>query len=154
MKKKRTKSQQPRLPFHHSGGEKTIIYTDGASRGNPGNAGIGVILKSDNKSIEKIKSYLGIRTNNQAEYEALITALKKVNKSHLHIFTDSLLLANQITGKWRVKNPNLGPLYKKAKELISGFEHVSIIHIGREQNKEADRLANEAIDGYLNRSGE
>jgi ribonuclease HI len=150
--KKRTRLQQHRLPLGGEDDEKTVIYTDGASRGNPGDAGIGVVFQSGKTVVEKIKLYIGKKTNNQAEYEALITALEKakeLGKSHLHIFTDSQLLANQITGKWQVKDQHLGKLHRKAKDLIRNFEDFTITHIRREQNREADRLANQAIDDYL-----
>jgi ribonuclease HI len=130
----------------------TRIYIDGASRGNPGASGLGVLIKDREGNIRRIKRYLGILTNNQAEYEALIAALKaakELKKSHLKIYTDSLLLANQINGVWRVHNPKIRALHKKAKELISEFEGVEIKHIPRELNREADRLANEAIDEYF-----
>jgi len=157
MKKKKNRLQQHRLPLHGDGDEKTVIHTDGAARGNPGRAGIGVVLKYDDEHTEEIKSYLGVRTSNQAEYEALIAALKKAKeqrKSYLHIFSDSQLIVNQINGKWRVKNPNIVGLYREARELIRGFSNVAVTHVRRELNTEADRLANEAIDDYLNEAGE
>lgn len=155
--KKRTRLQQHRLPLIGDDEEKTVIYTDGAARGNPGDAGIGIVFQSGNTVIEKIKLYIGEKTNNQAEYEALIAALEKakeLQKPHLHVFTDSLLLANQITGKWKVRDENLGKLHKKAKDLIRNFKNFTITHIRREQNREADRLANQAIDDYLKSRGE
>jgi ribonuclease HI len=127
------------------------IYIDGASRGNPGRSGAGVLIKDKNGNIYKIKRNLGILTNNQAEYEALITALqsaKELKRSHLKIYTDSSLLANQINGNWHVRDSKIRVLYKKARELIAEFEQIEIEYIPRELNREADRLANEAIDEY------
>lgn len=127
------------------------IYIDGASRGNPGRSGAGIFIKDTNGGIQSIKKYLGILTNNQAEYEALINALraaKELKKTHLKIYSDSLLLVNQINGSWRARDSNIQALFKKAKGLIKGFKQVEIHHIPRELNKEADRLANAAIDEY------
>ncbi len=127
------------------------IYIDGASRGNPGRSGAGILIKETNGSTHRIKRYLGILTNNQAEYEALINALKaakELKKNHLRIYSDSLLLVSQINGNWRTRNPNILALSKKARSLIKGFKHVEVHHIPRELNREADRLANAAIDEY------
>jgi ribonuclease HI len=127
------------------------IYIDGASRGNPGMSGVGVLIKDKDGNIYKIKRNLGILTNNQAEYEALITALqsaRELKKKHLKIYTDSSLLANQINGNWRVRDSKIAVLCKKAKELIAEFGRVEIEHISRELNREADKLANIAIDEY------
>jgi ribonuclease HI len=127
------------------------IYIDGASRGNPGRAGAGILMKDTDGSIHKLKKALGILTNNQAEYQALINALKaakELKKTHLKIHSDSLLLVNQINGIWRIRDSNILTLSKKAKSLLRGFKHVEIHHIPRELNKEADRLANAAIDEY------
>ncbi len=135
----------------------TLIYTDGASRGNPGRAGIGVVLRSDGALLGTIKAYIGIRTNNQAEYEALIAALKKARElgsRRLQIFTDSQLLANQVNGLWKIKDPTLRGLYEKVRSLMRGFDSVTVTHVRRELNKEADRLANEAIDDYIDKVGE
>ncbi len=147
-----TNFKQPSLPLSKIELATAEIYIDGASRGNPGNSGVGVLIKDREYNTHKIKRYLGILTNNQAEYEALITALnsaKELKKSHLKIYTDSLLLANQINGMWRVNNPKIAALHKKARELIKEFRHVEVKHIPRELNREADKLANQAIDEYL-----
>lgn len=127
------------------------IYIDGASRGNPGRSGVGVLIRDVDGSIHEIKRDIGFATNNQAEYEALITALnsaKELKKNHLKIYTDSSLLANQINGKWRVRDSKIAALWKCAKKLIAEFEEVEIKHIPRELNREADRLANRAVDEY------
>ncbi|HEX9831355.1 MAG TPA: ribonuclease HI family protein [Thermodesulfobacteriota bacterium] len=143
--------KQPSLPLSKIDKATVEIYIDGASRGNPGNSGAGVLIRDKVGNIHKIKRSLGILTNNQAEYEALITGLnsaKELKKGHLKIYTDSLLLANQINGIWRVTNPKIVALHKKARELIKDFRQVEVEHIPRELNREADKLANEAIDEY------
>ncbi|MEE9252746.1 MAG: ribonuclease HI family protein [Thermodesulfobacteriota bacterium] len=150
----KTKGQAPhqRSLSFPEGGEKTEIFIDGASRGNPGIAGIGVTIRVNEVPTEEIRAHIGIRTNNQAEYEALLAALRKakeLKRSRIHVFSDSLLLANQINGLWRVKDADIRKLYLQAKELLGGFDEVTLTHIRRELNAEADRLANEAIDDYL-----
>lgn len=128
------------------------IYIDGASRGNPGRSGVGVLIRDVDGGVHEIKRDIGIATNNEAEYEALITALqsaKKLRKNHLKIYTDSSLLANQINESWRVRDSKIAALWKCAKKLIAEFEEVKIKYIPRELNREADRLANRAIDEYL-----
>jgi len=143
--------KQPSLPFSKGAHAPVDVYIDGASRGNPGISGLGVLIKDKEGNIHKIKRPLGIITNNQAEYEALLTALsaaKELKKSHLKIYTDSLLLANQINRKWRVRNPKISILHNKARELMAEFEQVEVEHIPRELNREADKLANQAIDEY------
>ena len=123
------------------------IYIDGAAKGNPGPAGIGVVIKFKGNTI-KFSKYIGHATNNRAEYIAAIEALKRAlahGVRRVRIFSDSLLLVNQLTGKYRVKNPTLRQLFAKAMSLLSRFEEYEIIHVPREMNKEADFLANEAI---------
>lgn len=127
-----------------------ILYTDGASRGNPGEGGVGVVLTDleDNIVLEE-KLYLGKCTNNQAEYRALILGLeeaKTLKPSKLVIRADSELLVRQLQGLYKVKNEGLQPLYLKAMKLLKGFSSFKIEHIPREQNKKADKLANRAID--------
>lgn len=146
------KPRQDSLPFKPSGGGRIDIHIDGAARGNPGESGIGVLIEEENGRSREVKKYLGTRTNNQAEYTALITALESAREyknREIRIFTDSLLLANQMNGLWKVKHPEIKELYGKAKGLIEGFSRVTISHIPREENTEADRLANLAIDEYL-----
>lgn len=129
------------------------IFIDGAARGNPGESGIGILIRETQNNSHEIKKYLGTSTNNQAEYRALITALESaqhLKDRTIKIFTDSLLVANQINGVWKVKHSEIIPLNKKAKTLFKNYENISIQHIPREQNSEADRLANLAIDEYSN----
>jgi len=147
-----TEFKRSKLPSSNIGEASAEIYIDGASRGNPGSSGLGVLIKHNEGNIHKVKRFLGIQTNNQAEYEALIAALnsaKELQLNHLKIRTDSLLLANQINDKWRVKDAKIAVLHKKAQELIKDFVHVEVKHIPRELNREADKLANQAIDEYL-----
>jgi len=129
----------------------TEIYIDGASRGNPGDSGIGILFKNNEQY--NFKKYIGIRTNNNAEYTALITALEIALNSKLLkliVHTDSMLVANQINGSWKVKDQEIRILFSKAKKLIEKLEDFSITHIRRELNSEADLLANEAINEYFN----
>ena len=146
------KPRQDSLPFNKSAGPRVVIHIDGAARGNPGESGIGVLIEEDNGATREVKKYLGTRTNNQAEYSALITALetaRDLKDREIRIYTDSLLLANQMNGLWKVKHPEIKDLYTKAKGLIEAFSRVTITHVPREENSEADRLANLAIDEYL-----
>lgn len=135
-------------------GRKALnIYVDGASRGNPGKAGIGIIAYDDrNKVIRRFKQYLGRTTNNVAEYMALIYALQEgliSRNSSLTVYTDSELVIKQLEGKYRVKDELLKMLLKQVEHLKEGFEEVKIKHIDGKENKEADRLANQAIDMSL-----
>lgn len=131
---------------------KLFIYTDGASRNNPGEAGIGAVIKDERgETLETVSEYLGIATNNVAEYTALIQALKaaqKFNPSQIDFYLDSQLVVRQMIGEYKIKNVGLIPLVKEAQELIRRMAagKVSFHHIPREENKEADALANEAID--------
>ncbi len=126
------------------------IYTDGASRGNPGEAGIGVVIEDENgRKIKEIRRYIGKATNNQAEYMALLAALhaaREMGAEDISVFADSELLVKQMKGEYRVKHPQLQPLFVQAKGLISGLKRFKISHIPREKNAPADALANEAID--------
>ena len=145
------KQQQPNLPMALENKNTVEIYIDGAARGNPGESGIGVFIKETQDSIREVKRYLGTKTNNQAEYTALITALESaedLSGRTIRIYTDSMLVANQMNGLWKVKHPEIIPLNNQAKTLFKNFKDISIQHIPREQNSEADRLANLAIDEY------
>ena len=126
------------------------IYVDGASRGNPGEAGVGVVISTtDGKVLKETGRYLGKTTNNVAEYQALIIALKEAKSlgaEAIKIFADSELMVKQIKGEYKVKSAGLLPLYQEAKALLMEFSRYGIIHINREKNTEADRLANQAID--------
>lgn len=126
-----------------------ILRIDGASRGNPGPAGCGVILEDTDGCRETHTRYLGRATNNQAEYEALLLALERaaaLGYRRLEVRSDSELLIRQMTGAYRVKHPGLLALHQAASRLLPGFEEVRFTHVDREVNEEADRLAKLAID--------
>jgi ribonuclease HI len=129
------------------------IFIDGASRGNPGKSGIGIVIKDqNNQTLKEIKKYFPKLTNNQAEYKSLILSLDYLTSNNINkavrFFTDSQLLANQINGIWKVKHPDIALLFKEAKALLGKLDSFEISYIPREKNKEADRLANQAIDEY------
>ncbi|HHV62015.1 MAG TPA: ribonuclease HI family protein [Firmicutes bacterium] len=130
--------------------EELIIHTDGASRSNPGPAGIGVaIFDGDYNLLAEIYEAIGETTNNIAEYTALIRGLEeglKLSARRVTIYTDSELMARQIRGEYRVKNQGLMPLFEKARILMGRFESCQIHHVPRERNKVADRLANKALE--------
>lgn len=138
--------------------EKVLhLYTDGACRGNPGHGGAGFVLLDDHGNVvEKGGEYLGVCTNNIAEYRALIMGLEvaaRHNCDHLHIHLDSELLVNQLTGSYRVRNPRLQVLMEEVKKLFSKIGFYSVTHIPRHRNSLADALANEAIDKNLREIG-
>jgi len=141
-----------RLPPHSLLGEtrilKVIAWIDGAARGNPGPAGYGVYMKKDGEVIE-VSGYLGRTTNNVAEYAGLVDALTVAaaeGAREVEIISDSELLVKQMLGQYRVKHPNLVPLHAQAKVLVRKFARFSIRHTLRAGNKDADRLANRAVD--------
>ncbi len=121
------------------------IYIDGSSQGNPGPAGISAVIYSKAGELEKtISEYIGVTTNNIAEYTALIYALQEgliLGFKRMTVFTDSELMRKQVEGSYKVKNDNLKRLHKQVKHLLDGFEEVNIKHISSEENKEADKLA-------------
>jgi ribonuclease HI len=130
--------------------KELIAYIDGASRGNPGSSGVGIVLYDDsNKVVKNIKKYIGKTTNNVAEYTAFLVALEEAEKlgaKRLKIYLDSELVFKQYLGEYKINNSNLKELLKKIREKEKKFESVEIQHIYREQNKEADKLANIAIN--------
>jgi ribonuclease HI len=131
---------------------KVTVHIDGAARGNPGEAGIGVVIKSGKETVKKIAAYIGSTTNNIAEYTALIRGLEEtliLGYKEADFISDSELLVKQINGEYRVKNEGLKPLYLRTQELIKKLKHFSIKHTYREKNKEADNLANKGIDKKL-----
>lgn len=130
--------------------KRLIVETDGAARGNPGLAGAGVIIKDElGKNVETIGRFLGVSTNNQAEYQALIIGLEAVTHHHPDSVTvrmDSELVVKQMNGQYRVRHPEIVPLYTRAAELASQLPNLRIEHVPREKNPGADRVANVAID--------
>jgi ribonuclease HI len=130
--------------------EKAVLYTDGASRGNPGPAAIGAVIKDGQGSVlSRISRRIGRTTNNQAEYRAIIAALEeaiRLGVARVELKSDSELAVHQINGRYRVKNPGLRPLHQQVRELQSRFQSFSIAAIPRRQNAAADRLSNDALD--------
>lgn len=130
----------------------TLMF-DGGSRGNPGVCGSGfVIYKGQEICWEGCKKVSENNTNNYAEYMGIILGMAfaiEKNIQYLHIKGDSLLVINQLLGKWKVNSDNIKPLYNKAKELLAHFKVVTINHVKREQNKYADKLANKAMDDVI-----
>jgi ribonuclease HI len=127
-----------------------IVSCDGAARGNPGPAGIGVQITDEaGDVIAEIAEWIGETTNNVAEYTAAIEGLRRaaaLGARRVHLRSDSQLLIQQLSGKYKVKAAHLRPLYDEVKGLLSDFDHVRLQHVPREQNREADRLANLGVD--------
>jgi ribonuclease HI len=127
-----------------------VIHIDGASRGNPGEAGFGVyVQRADGSEVALLYGYLGRATNNVAEYQALLHALSyaiEQGAKRVTICSDSELVVRQMEGAYKVKHPSMVPLHREAKALLARFEEARIRHVPREENREADRLANEAVD--------
>jgi len=143
----------PSLPS----GEETLeffIHADGASRGNPGEAGIGaVIADTQGRTVKEVKRFLGMATNNVAEYQAVIFALEKawhLGAAKVRVYLDSELVVRQLRGEYRVREAHLQALHRQAMETLNHFSQSSIHHIPREENRRADQLANEAIDQRVN----
>lgn len=126
------------------------LHIDGASRGNPGEAGFGVHASaSDGETVAELYGYLGRASNNVAEYRALISALEyalQAGALRIEVFSDSELVVKQMSGVYRVRHPDMLPLHRRAKELLQRFDSARIQHVRREQNCEADALANRAVD--------
>ena len=129
--------------------EELTIYVDGASAGNPGKAGIGVVLFCEGKKIKEYSQHIGIATNNVAEYMAVIFAMQEaliMRVQNITVFSDSELVVNQINGIYKVKDNNLFRLHKQVQHLKNGFRKFNITHIERAGNKEADKLASRSVD--------
>ena len=124
--------------------ENLEIFIDGACRGNPGEASIGIVIKHNAQTIKEVAKPIGKATNNIAEYQALIEALHEargLKAQRLKFYTDSELVYKQVTGVYQVKNSNLKLLHDQVRDLIGLFQDVQIMNVPREQNREADRLA-------------
>ena len=124
------------------------IFIDGACKGNPGEAAIGLVIYKEGKTVKEVSKIIGEATNNVAEYTALIYALQEaliLNVRRIKVSTDSELLFKQVTGQYNVKSGLLQTLFDQVQHLAEGFEHVELKHIPREQNKEADQLASKAL---------
>ena len=127
-----------------------LAYIDGGARGNPGPAGYGVRIETPEGSVvDEFSDSIGVATNNVAEYRGLIAALewaRRNGRRNVHVRSDSLLLVQQMLGKFKVKNAGLQPLHAKARMLADEIGRVTFEHVGRSLNAHADRLANEAMD--------
>jgi ribonuclease HI len=138
-------SRRPTAPPEH-----LVAHIDGGSRGNPGPAGYGVVIEDQaGRRVAGLSQYLGHRTNNYAEYSGLLAALEYALTSGpkaLKVISDSELMVRQIKGVYKVRSAALLELYQKAQQLIRQLEWFEIGHVLRESNREADRLANEAMD--------
>lgn len=134
--------------------ESLVIFTDGGARGNPGPAGIGIVMYKEDEEgnrqhLADIKEYIGEGTNNFAEYTALIKGLEEaIAKGHkrVRVFMDSELVVKQLNGLYKVREESLKPLASKVLAMTNKFESISFTHVHREKNKEADKLVNAAID--------
>ena len=136
------------------GGNRTLelwtAHVDGAARGNPGPAGIGVVIAdSDGNVMKEVAEPLGRTTNNVAEYTAMIRALEEARSlgcARIRVYTDSELMAHQINGKYAVKAAHLIPLYQRARSLLAQFDQATVTHVRRELNRRADALSNLGAD--------
>lgn len=132
-----------------SAGDELHLHIDGASRGNPGEAGFGVHATEGDVTVAELYGYLGRASNNVAEYRALISALEYAASEgarSVRVFSDSELVVKQVNGTYRVKHPDMIPLHRQARALLGRFEQARVSHVRREHNREADALANRAVD--------
>jgi ribonuclease HI len=138
-----------------SGPDSLILHVDGASRGNPGEAAFGVhVAGPGGETLAELYAPIGRATNNVAEYRALVHGLRWAlarGARSVEVFSDSELLVRQMSGRYRVKSPGLRSLHQEAAGLVSRFDHARIRHVPREQNREADALANRALDERTSR---
>ena len=130
---------------------RILIYTDGAARGNPGPAGLGAILRDaeTGEVLAELARFLGVRTNNYAEWTAVEDALREalaLGASQVDLRMDSELVARQISGRYRVKHPDLKPIHARVMAMLGQLSGYTVGHVPRELNKDADRLSNVAID--------
>jgi ribonuclease HI len=149
-------SPAPDGSFRAPASDGIVAYCDGGSRGNPGPAGFGVYIQDSTGTVlAELSQYLGARTNNFAEYSALLAALEfAITHGHksLRVISDSELMVKQMKGQYRVNSPELRPLYEEARRRIPQLEHFQIQHVLREKNRHADRLANLAMDRGMGRA--
>ena len=132
-----------------------VIFTDGASLGNPGPMGVGIVIYREGIIVEELSEYIGEGTNNIAEYSAVIKALETVHsmgEMEAHVKSDSQLIVRQLNGEYKVKDPDLRPLYERVIHLCKGLK-VHFEHIPREHNTEADKLSKEGAEIGKKRSG-
>ena len=137
--------------------DTATMHIDGAARGNPGPAAYAIVLARPGLPVIEEADTIGKATNNVAEYTALIEGLElatELGVKKLAVFSDSELMVKQMRGEYRVKNEDLRPLYEEAKRLAASFESFTITHVRREQNKRADEIGNEALDGKPRKRGQ
>ncbi|MBI5968154.1 MAG: ribonuclease HI family protein [Deltaproteobacteria bacterium] len=148
------------LPFQaypdRKGRLEFFIHADGASRGNPGEAGVGAVISdARGRTVKELKLFLGIATNNVAEYRAAILALEKalnLGVGKVTLYLDSELVIRQLQGQYKVREAHLKTLHQRALEILHRFSKYSILYIRREENRRADQLANEAIDQKIGKT--
>ncbi|MDQ3123269.1 MAG: 4a-hydroxytetrahydrobiopterin dehydratase [bacterium] len=147
---KRHQAERAKLPQASSGHAEIKLYADGGSRGNPGpSAGGFVLLDMSDQILHENGKYLGITTNNQAEYHSLkggVEAAIKIGAKTVHVYMDSMLVVNQMKGIYKVKNRDLWPIYEAIKKLTENFDKVTFTHVPREYNKLADGMVNKTLD--------
>ena len=133
------------------------IHIDGASRGNPGEAGFGIhVADANGREQAALYGYLGHATNNVAEYQALIHALRYAlaqGARRVSVYSDSELVVRQVEGRYKVKHKDMVPLHRDAVSLLRRFDNARVTHVRREQNQDADRLANQALDERASKLG-
>jgi len=132
--------------------DNVTIFTDGASRGNPGPAAVSFVIKRNGHADVTYADTVGLNTNNVAEYTAMIRSLaaaRRLKAKNIRLHSDSELMVKQLRGEYRVRNPDIQSLYDEARQLAQHFQHIEFIHVPRWQNAEADRLCNEALDGRV-----
>jgi ribonuclease HI len=138
--------------------DRLVVWCDGAARGNPGPAGIGVVLTDGSgRTLETLAQGIGIATNNVAEYRACLEGLRMAAERGARavlVRSDSRLLVEQLSGRFRVKNPTLGRLHGEVRRLARRFQEAAYQHVPREENADADRLANQGVDEWLAGGGE
>lgn len=126
------------------------VYSDGAARGNPGLSGAGAVLVEPNgQVVDRLGKFLGVQTNNFAEYMGLLLGLRRAKQlgvREVEVYADSELMIRQLGGRYQVKSPSLRPLYEEALRLLNDFSRVKLVHVPREMNAAADEMSNRAID--------
>lgn len=130
--------------------ERVRVYSDGAARGNPGHSGAGAVLvQPSGQIVDRLGKYLGVQTNNYAEYMGLLLGLRRAHElgvQEVEVYADSELMIRQLGGRYQVKSQSLKPLYDEAVKLLNDFSRVKLVHVPREMNRAADEMSNRAID--------
>ncbi|GAA3747006.1 ribonuclease HI family protein [Terriglobus aquaticus] len=148
--------EEGRAPKQGAGGKTALAHCDGGARGNPGPAGYGAVITDEaGAKLAELSEYLGKRTNNYAEYSGLLGVLQwslDHGVNHLRVVSDSELMVKQVQGRYKVNSPDLRPLFEEARRRIAKLDSFQITHALRHKNKDADRLANEAMDRGMGRA--